>query len=223
MAFFVPQTLVDLIFKNSLVDLHKPDIIIVLGGGISKEGILPQWVEERLDHAAKLYVDQKLPKLLMSGKGRDNFPIAEADAMKAYLVAKGLSATDILTETLSTDTLQNAFFCKTMHLDPLNLSDILVITNQFHIKRTRQIFEFVLGTDYHLSYQSVSDHNLDTEQLKLREFTEGELIKFYQRLFASVSSDKKKGLHSFIYKKQDPFHQEYIRLSERLGHKMVLY
>jgi len=206
--FLFPQTHLNLSLHYLQVMVDRPDIVIVLGGGISKEGILPWLVIDRLDLAIKLFRDNQIPQLLMSGKGRDNFPMAEAVAMKAYLVEKGLLATDILTETLSSDTLQNAFFC---------------ITNQFHIKRTRQIFEFVLGTDYHLSYQSVSDHNLDTGQLKLREFTEGELIKFYQRLFASVSSDKKKGLHSFIYKKQDPFHQEYIRLSERLGHKMVLY
>ena len=170
-----PQTHINLSLHYLSVMVDRPDIFIVLGGGISKEGILPWWVIERLDLAAKLFRENQVPQLLMSGKGRDDFPMAEADAMKAYLVEKGLLATDILTETLSTDTLQNAFFCKTMHLDPLNLSDILVITNQFHIERTRQIFEFVLGTDYYLSYQSVSDHNLDTGQLKLREFTEGRI------------------------------------------------
>ena len=165
--FLFPQTHLNLSLHYLSVVVDRPDIIIVLGGGISKEGILPWWVIDRLDLAIKLFRDNQIPQLLMSGKGRDNFPMAEAVAMKAYLVEKGLLATDILTETLSTDTLQNAFFCKTMHLDPLNLSDILVVTNQFHIKRTRQIFEFVLGTDYHLSYQSVSDHNLDTGQLKM--------------------------------------------------------
>ena len=136
--FLVLQTHLNLSLHYLSVMVDRPDIIIVLGGGISKEGILPWWVEDRLDLAFKIHVDQKLPKLLMSGKGRDNFPIAEADAMKDYLVEKGVLASDILTETLSTDTLQNAFFCKTMHLDPLDLSSILVITNQFHIKRTHK-------------------------------------------------------------------------------------
>ena len=203
--------------------MDKPDIIIVLGGGINKQGVLPGWVEERLDLAMKMFRNNQVPQLLMSGKGRDNFPMAEADAMKAYLIDSGLPADVILTETLSKDTLQNAFFCKAIHLDPLQLRSILVITNQFHMDRTRQIFDFVLGPDYHMSYQPVADHNFNKKQLRSREITEEELIKFYQRLFASVTPDKMKGLHSFIYNEKDPFYQEYIQLGEQLSHKMMLY
>lgn len=86
------------------------DIIIVLCAGISKEGELPLWVLQRLGRAIDLYSDGVSNKILLSGKGRDNFPITEADAMKTVLLKKGIPSHDILTEELSKDTLQNAFF-----------------------------------------------------------------------------------------------------------------
>ena len=199
------------------------DIIIVLGGGISREGELPSWVLPRLDKAWHLYQKGMAPRVLVSGKGRDNFPIAEAVAMRQYLTHRGLDPTHVLEEPLSRDTLQNAYFSRVIHLDPLGIKSVMVITNEFHIKRTELIFNFVLGDHIKAYYQGVTDQAISEQDLELRAYTEAELYRFYQRLFASLPPGDIKGLHSFIYDINNPYYQEYRQLGKRLKDKMTLY
>ena len=199
------------------------DIIIVLGGGISREGILPPWVLPRLDKALELYHENVAPVILLSGKGRDNFPVPEAEAMRDYLKDRGMDPRRLLLECLSADTLQNAFFSRVIHLDPLHLGSAVVITNEFHMQRTQQIFNFVMRADFEVSYQAVSDHNLNKRDLELRAFTETHLREFYQRLFASLQQGELMGLHRFIYDLENPFYQEYRQLGKILEDKMTLY
>jgi len=58
-----------------------------------------------LEKATELFIINLAPKILLSGKGRDNFPITEAAAMKKVLINNGIEENEILTEKLSSDTL----------------------------------------------------------------------------------------------------------------------
>ena len=199
------------------------DIIIVLGGGINREGELPSWVPPRLDKALELYRGGMAPRVLVSGKGRDNFPTAEAVAMRQYLTHRDLDPLHVLEEPLSRDTLQNAYFSRVIHLDPLGIKSVMVITNEFHIRRTELIFNFVMGDHIKASYQGVTDQGISQQDLELRAYTEVELYRFYQRLFASLPPGDLKGLHSFIYDIDNPYYREYQQLGKRLKDKMTLY
>ncbi len=199
------------------------DIIIVLGGGISREGVLPLWVPPRLDKALELYQKGIAPRVLLSGKGRDDFPVAEAVAMRKYLTRRDLDPLHVLEESLSRDTLQNAYFSRVIHLDPLGIKSVMVITNEFHIRRTELIFNFVLGGQIKSAYQGVTDQGISQHDLELRAYTEAELYRFYQRLFASLTPGDLKGLHSFIYDIENPYYREYQQLGKRLKDKMTLY
>ena len=199
------------------------DIIIVLGGGISEVGQLPGWVFPRLDRALQLFQKGIAPKILLSGKGRDNFPVAEAEAMGEYLISKGVPPHNILLECLSRDTLQNAYFSRVVHIGPLQLKSALVITNAFHMVRTRLIFNWVLGNSCQLGFDAVSDEGLKTSDLELRAFTEAKLTQFYHRLFQSADAGDLKALHGFIFDPNNAFYQEYTRLGIQLRDKMKLY
>ncbi len=201
----------------------KTDMIIVLGGGISVRGILPFWVETRLDKATELYVSTQIPKILLSGKGRDDFPVTEARAMHDYLLLKGIPAEDILTEELSRDTIQNAFFSMVIHLTPLKVKSALVITNTFHIERTKMIFDYVCGNIIHFEYIPVSDEKIEEDKLRQREYTESELIKFYTELFSSFQKGDLHAVHDFIFNPQNSYYKRYRELEKELAGKMILY
>ena len=61
--------------------------VVVLGGGISEEGVLPIWVRSRLEKAIQLYSGTYNTQLIVCGKGRDNF--GASDLWSLLCSAKG--------------------------------------------------------------------------------------------------------------------------------------
>jgi uncharacterized SAM-binding protein YcdF (DUF218 family) len=62
-----------------------------------------------------------------------------------YLMQKGVPASDLLKEISSYDTVGNAFFSFVIHSVPARWREIAVVTSQFHMPRTRQLFEDIYG------------------------------------------------------------------------------
>ena len=61
----------------------------------------------------------------------------EAEAMKEYAISEGVPTDLILIEQESKDTLGNAYFTKVNILEPNNWKNVLVITSDFHLERTK--------------------------------------------------------------------------------------
>ena len=80
----------------------------------------------------------RLPPETSAGRAID-----EAAASAKFLVEHGVQPEMILLESWSLDTIGNAYATCLMHLAPLGLARIMVVTNPFHMKRTKAIFEFV--------------------------------------------------------------------------------
>jgi uncharacterized SAM-binding protein YcdF (DUF218 family) len=203
--------------------MQKADLIIVLGGGISKEGILPKWVHSRLIKASSLYKNGISELLLLSGKGRDDFHVTEASAMKEVLLNEGFGTDNILLEQLSKDTLQNAFYSRVIHIDPLNLNSAIIITSKFHNDRTKLIFDNVLGDTTKCIYDPIDDDDIDSSLLVKRSITEQKLINYYQKLFSSIPKHCLKTIHDVIQNEQNEYNVEYNKLAENLKNDMVLY
>jgi len=162
-------------------------------------------------------------KILLSGKGRDNIPITEAAAMKKVLIKNGIEEHEILTEELSRDTLQNAYFSRVIHLDPLQIRSAIIITNNFHIKRTKLIFENLFSDKIKCFFEPVDDNNIDQKILLERAYTESELIKYYIKLFRTIPNGDLERLHPVIFDNSNKFYLEYHKLGKKLKNKMVLY
>ncbi len=86
----------------------------------------------------------------------------------------------IYVETWSYDTIGNAYAA--LHhfvaLQPhIFGTDITVITSQFHITRTRIIFDWVFPKEYNLSYISVDDEGVDETALSARYKRESDSIE----------------------------------------------
>ncbi|MBL4578631.1 MAG: YdcF family protein [Flavobacteriales bacterium] len=180
------------------------ELIIVLGGGINEKGELPAWVHSRLDLATSLFRDTENCQLIMSGKGRDNYPISEAKAMTNYLIEKGVHAEAILEESLSEDTIQNAYFTRLLHIDPKGIRKFKVVTNEFHMARASHIFNWVFGSGYEIEFVRASDKQIDHDNLSIRRNTEEELLRYHLReLSTAILHGDLEGVKRFIFDQAD--------------------
>ena len=153
------------------------DAILIPGGGLLPDGKPPRWVRERLDKAveiadARFFVPlsrgtvHKAPPLDERG-----FPIDESRASAMYLLERGVPEDRILTETVSLDTIGNAYFSRVIHIDPMALVRLLVITSSFHFERARAVFQWVYGLSggsCQLTVIAVPDSGIDHDSLKVR-------------------------------------------------------
>ncbi|MBP2623197.1 YdcF family protein [Streptococcus oricebi] len=119
-------------FYNAWPIRKEPDYIIVLGSGLLGDKV-PPLLAQRLDKGQLLY--QKFgqrPQIIVSGGQGPDEKVAEASAMAAYLLEKGVPSEDILLEKQSKTTQENLIFSKTLMKKD---SQVLVVTNSFHALR----------------------------------------------------------------------------------------
>ncbi|MDR3688280.1 MAG: YdcF family protein [Fimbriimonas sp.] len=172
------------------------DAVLVPGGGVKDDGEVQPWVKNRLEVAMRISCDFIVT--LSAGTtyrpppiGADEFPIFESVAAARYMVDRGVEPERVLTETCSYDTIGNAYFARTIHTDIRPLHRLMVVTSEFHMPRTRAIFDWIfalppLAWDYELTYQAVPDVGMDEEALAARIAKEGESLKSLEVRIAQI-------------------------------------
>lgn len=112
------------------------DHIIILGAQVRKSG--PSIVlKYRLDKAVEYLADNPDTVCIVSGGQGANEPVSEALAMKDYLVLNGISPDRILTEAISTNTVEN--IRNSMSLIKGEPGRTGIVTNNFHMFRAIKI------------------------------------------------------------------------------------
>ncbi len=114
------------------------DYLIVLGAQVRGTRITKSLME-RLDTAAKYLKANSETLAIVSGGQGQGEDITEAEAMKQYLIAKGISEDRIQKEEKSTNTNENILFSKELIGD--QNSTVAVVTNSFHIFRATRIMK----------------------------------------------------------------------------------
>ena len=124
----------------------KGDVIVMLGGGatqdtpdIDGEGELAGSPANRLLTAARLYRRLHVPILLSGGQVYEETG-AEAKIARRILIGLGVPEKDILVETESLTTGQNAKNSAAI-LEARGLSSPILVTSAFHMKRSVLNFE----------------------------------------------------------------------------------
>ncbi len=159
--------------------MNTYDAVLIPGGGARAGGELPLWTQRRLDHAITKSQAAYIITLSAGTTHKplpvdvDGYPIFESIAAADYLIQHGIDPKKVLVETSSYDTIGNVFFSRMLHVEPLKLKHLLVVTSEFHMPRTQAIFEWIyrlegLPQDHKLSFDTVSDHGIDKTLLDAR-------------------------------------------------------
>jgi uncharacterized SAM-binding protein YcdF (DUF218 family) len=128
-----------LIIQSALSkNIEKSDYLVILGAGLRGEVpsiALYQRLYASLEYI-KLYPNIKI--VVSGGKGPGE-SIAEAEAMKRYLIKNGINRNQIIKEENSTNTLENMEFTTAIlkGIGKIENLKVTVVTNNFHMFRAK--------------------------------------------------------------------------------------
>lgn len=112
------------------------DYVIVLGARINGTTV-SRSLAKRLDTAYDYLMEHKDAIALVSGGQGTDEQITEAEAMKRYLMEKGLQEERIIKEEASTNTDENIAYCRALIGD--QQASVAIVTNSFHLYRAVKI------------------------------------------------------------------------------------
>lgn len=131
----------------------KSEIIIVLGGEITGE---------RTKKAVELYHQGYGGKLLFSDGTDLSWRTKAVDEMVALALELDVPKEDIVKETDSRSTYENAVYSKDMMIEN-NWDSAVVVTTEWHSKRSQFIFDTVFkGSGVRLTYATAADERIDS-------------------------------------------------------------
>lgn len=165
---------------HSPPDAARYHAIIVPAGG-QAEGGPPSHVAARLEQAAHLYVESAYPKpyIITTAWGTPHKPCPhdvagferhEAQDNARFLIDRGVPPSHILEESVSLETVGNAYFARVLHTETRGLRRLAVVNNRFHMPRAQAVFDHVFRVPptasepdaaYELDYVSVDDRLAD--------------------------------------------------------------
>lgn len=188
-------------------------IYIVLGGGLTDAGDLPNWVSCRVRYAVKhatindtlifssRYTLNIPPKIDSHG-----YPICEAKKMLEKYQESGGVSKKLFLETASTDTIGSAVFLRLLYSSILENQNINIITSDFHARRAKKIFEKVFSLkpklkSIYISYKSCpssissasrAQHEYDSAIRFENQYGKVERLDFFLQKFLSEHTNYNK-------------------------------
>lgn len=207
----------------------KYDAILIPLGGLKKDGTPHPWVKKRLDKALEVQTGREFIVLLGRGTvskpppyDKNDFPIDECSASARYLSKKKFPANRILLEKTSLDTIGNAAFARALFTDPMNFKNLLVVNSEYHMPRTKIIFNWVYGLKplhlkYSLDFLTVSDDGSDPKLIKLRLNKEKRSLKLLMKNKKGIETISK--FHYWLFTRHGAY--AYGRKPDRLRGKII--
>lgn len=110
-------------------------VLVVLGKRLNDDGSFHRAMTRRCDKAIEIVLSEGMDKVILSG-GSPNTKagISEAEAMRDYLVNKGIDSQLIIIENNSNTTAQNAQFSAPI-IKGLRVDKIYLLSSFIHMKR----------------------------------------------------------------------------------------
>lgn len=119
----------------------KADVGVVLGAAVWSNNMPSPIFEARITKAYKLYNLSLVRKLQVTGGGAPG-EITEAKAAYNYLTNLGVRPSDILFEESTASTSEQIEYIKRVLTEERRMKKILIISDQFHLKRISEICKF---------------------------------------------------------------------------------
>ncbi len=128
---------------------QRSDFTLIVFGAHTN-GLMPgRTLITRLNTAVLLLEDNPEAVCIVSGAQGANESAAEADAMRKYLVERGIDDTRIYCEYRASDTLQNlGYSAEIIEREGLESHDIVLCSSAYHIPRIRFAAEHYVGGIY---------------------------------------------------------------------------
>ena len=123
------------------IPTYDQDFIIILGAKINKDGSLTPLLQGRVDKAIEFgnkqyeVTKKKIVYVPSGGKGKDEL-VAEAEAIKNYLISKGINEKQIIIENKSTSTIENMKFSKNKIEEINKEAKVSFSTTNYHVFRS---------------------------------------------------------------------------------------
>ncbi len=119
---------------SEITEIPSAKTGIILGASVHSDGKLSPILEDRVETAYQLYKQNKIENFLVSGDHRtDDYD--EVNAIKNYLLKKGVPPEDITLDHAGFDTYDSMFRAKAVFA----IEDAIVITQKFHLPRSLYI------------------------------------------------------------------------------------
>ncbi len=136
-----------LILNPAVASINEPaENVILLGGGIDKDGRLPDSVITRVEKTAEYLSANPDAICVVTGGTLKWLPYPEAPELKNQLVKRGVAAERILVEDQAKDTIQNfQFSCKMLAdyrgvgVQEILAAPTVVVTSRFHLRRSERL------------------------------------------------------------------------------------
>lgn len=137
--------------------------VIVLANWMDKNGVLNDESSSRVDRAIALLETEYSHLLLMGWHCVKECEISIAEAMYEYCRSNGVSTQKLLLDKRSRDTVGDAIYSRKFLSQIKNVKAIAVVSSDYHIKRTKIIFDRVYGYPNLLRFFSA---NTDLDRAK---------------------------------------------------------
>jgi vancomycin permeability regulator SanA len=151
--FFLSWTVVHIIYISidGLQTFNgKADVAVILGNRVFAGGRLSSWLQGRVDVALALYQRKRVKKIFASGgiSSMEDGGSKEGDAMKQYLVSRGVPENDIVSDNAG----QNSYLTAKDFISwnqSQHYTSVVIVSQFYHITRCKYIFK-------KLGYKNVS-------------------------------------------------------------------
>ena len=112
------------------------DYVVILGAGLIDGERVSKLLSDRIDKAIEVYNKAgRRPKLIPSGGQGDDEKISEAQAMKNYLLMKGIPEDDIILEDKSATTFENLTNSKRIIESRDGRKNTALVSSNYHVYR----------------------------------------------------------------------------------------
>jgi uncharacterized SAM-binding protein YcdF (DUF218 family) len=145
LVIYLGYQFVSLRSQNYVTDVPRSDCLVILGAAVWPGGQPSFVLRDRLARAAKLYHAGVADKIICSG-GVGRYPPAEALVEKEFLVRAGVAEADIIMESSSASTAEQAKLIKEI-CDREGFRKIALVTSFYHERRATQLFRRAGFTD----------------------------------------------------------------------------
>ena len=191
--------------NNKTNNSNAADAVIILGGGIAKKGALLGNTKERLNFFLRIKKKFISIPIVLSGRCngfmKEKPLVTEAEAMKAFLVRKGIDSEHIYLEKQSLDTISNAVFSRQIVDQHQDWKWIALITSDYHMERALWIFSRIFGSSYRFNSFPASSGGLIQEKRKDYELY---LLDIAKKFLANVPTDSNELVK--LLRKRHPFY-----------------